>query len=84
MEGSDGLPRVEALAACCSHVLQVIETSCHPHLWTDGTYGGALMAVNVADEILHNTLLQPETERARIAEAPIASLDAPGDNCKRI
>jgi len=37
------------------------------------------MAATVADEILRNALRQPETERARIAEALIASLDVPAD-----
>ena len=37
------------------------------------------MAMEVADEILGNALRQPETARARIAEALIASLDAPAD-----
>lgn len=37
------------------------------------------MTTAVADEILGNALRQPETARARIAEALIASLDVPAD-----
>ncbi|MBI2440316.1 MAG: addiction module protein [Lentisphaerae bacterium] len=37
------------------------------------------MITAVADEILGNALRQPETDRARIAEALIASLDIPAD-----
>ncbi len=37
------------------------------------------MSTPVADEILGNALKQPETDRARIAEALIASLDVPAD-----
>ena len=37
------------------------------------------MTTAVADEILVNALQQPETDRARIAEALIASLDAQAD-----
>ena len=37
------------------------------------------MTTAVADEILGNALRQPETDRARIAEALIASLDAQTD-----
>ena len=37
------------------------------------------MTTAVADEILGNALRQPETDRARIAEALIASLDAQAD-----
>ncbi len=37
------------------------------------------MTTAVADEILGNALRQPETDRARIAEALIASLDTPTD-----
>lgn len=37
------------------------------------------MITTDADEILSNALRQTETERARIAEALIASLDAPAD-----
>jgi putative addiction module component (TIGR02574 family) len=39
----------------------------------------AYMTTAVADEILGNALRQPETDRARIAEALIASLDAQAD-----
>lgn len=38
------------------------------------------MGTAVADEILGNALKQPETDRARIAEALIASLDVPVDH----
>ena len=37
------------------------------------------MTTAVADEILGNALRQPETDRARIAETLIASLDAQAD-----
>jgi len=37
------------------------------------------MKTTAADEILDNALKQTETERARIAETLIASLDAPPD-----
>lgn len=37
------------------------------------------MNTSIIDEILDNALKQPETNRARIAEALIASLDAPAD-----
>jgi len=37
------------------------------------------MTTAVADEILGNALRQPETDRAHIAEALIASLDTPAD-----
>ncbi len=37
------------------------------------------MNTNIIDEILDNVLKQPETDRARIAVALIASLDAPAD-----
>lgn len=37
------------------------------------------MSTIVADEILGRALKQPDTDRARIAEALIASLDAPTD-----
>jgi putative addiction module component (TIGR02574 family) len=37
------------------------------------------MTTAVADEILDRALEQPETDRARIAEALIASLDVPAD-----
>lgn len=37
------------------------------------------MITTDADEILSHALKQTETERARIAEALIASLDAPAD-----
>jgi len=37
------------------------------------------MSTSVVDEIIGNALKQPETDRARIAEALIASLDAPAD-----
>ena len=37
------------------------------------------MITAIADEILGNALRQPETDRARIAEALIASLDARAD-----
>jgi putative addiction module component (TIGR02574 family) len=37
------------------------------------------MSTAVADEILGNALRQPDTDRARIAEALIASLDVPAD-----
>jgi putative addiction module component (TIGR02574 family) len=37
------------------------------------------MSTAVADEILGNALKQTETDRARIAEALIASLDVPAD-----
>lgn len=37
------------------------------------------MITTEADEILTHALKQTETERARIAEALIASLDAPAD-----
>ncbi len=37
------------------------------------------MSKALAKEILDNALKQPETERARIAEALIASLDVPSD-----
>ena len=37
------------------------------------------MTTAVADEILGSALKQPETDRARIAEALIASLDIPTD-----
>ena len=37
------------------------------------------MTTAVADEILGNALQQPETDRARIAEALIVSLDAQAD-----
>ena len=39
----------------------------------------AYMTTAVADEILGHALRQPETDRARIAEALIASLDAQSD-----
>lgn len=35
------------------------------------------MKTNMVDEILDNALKQPETDRARIAEVLIASLDPP-------
>ena len=35
------------------------------------------MSTTVAEKILNNALKQPETERARIAEALLASLEAP-------
>ena len=38
------------------------------------------MSTAVADEILGSALKQPDTERARIAEALIASLDAPAEH----
>jgi len=37
------------------------------------------MSTRVVDQIIGNALKQPETDRARIAEALIASLDAPAD-----
>lgn len=37
------------------------------------------MNTSIIDEILDNALKQSETDRARIAEALIASLDAPAD-----
>ncbi|HMO51043.1 MAG TPA: addiction module protein [Kiritimatiellia bacterium] len=37
------------------------------------------MSTTVADEILDRALKQSDTDRARIAEALIASLDAPPD-----
>ena len=37
------------------------------------------MTTAIADEILDKALRQPETDRARIAEALIASLDAQSD-----
>ena len=37
------------------------------------------MSTAVADEILGSAMKQPDTDRARIAEALIASLDAPTD-----
>ncbi len=37
------------------------------------------MSTAVTDEILGNALRQKETDRARIAEALIASLDVPAD-----
>lgn len=37
------------------------------------------MSTAVADEILGSALMQPDTDRARIAEALIASLDAHTD-----
>ena len=37
------------------------------------------MTTAIADDILGSALQQPETARARIAEALIASLDAPAD-----
>ncbi len=37
------------------------------------------MSTTVADEILSRALKQPDTDRARIAEVLIASLDAPAD-----
>ena len=37
------------------------------------------MTTAIADEVLDKALRQPETDRVRIAEALIASLDAPSD-----
>jgi putative addiction module component (TIGR02574 family) len=37
------------------------------------------MATAITDEILGHAMRQPETDRARIAEALIASLDSPTD-----
>ncbi len=37
------------------------------------------MSTDVADEILGSAMKQPDADRARIAEALIASLDAPTD-----
>ena len=37
------------------------------------------MSTSVADEILGEALKQTETDRARLAEALIASLDGPAD-----
>ena len=37
------------------------------------------MSNAAAEKILNNALKQPETDRARIAEALIASLDVPAD-----
>lgn len=41
------------------------------------TWGNRFMIKTEADRILSNALRQTDTERARIAEALIASLDAP-------